>query len=271
MFSIDLTGQVALVTGGARGIGAAIARSLAAAGADIAVNYRKPGGPSEKPGQALVEEIKAMGRRAVLIPADISVKDEAGRLADQAAAELGGIDIVILNAARAPFKPFDRLLERELRSLVDMNFLAHIFVLQKTLAHLEARKGKAVFISSLGSRFYHPEYPLGWMKAAMENVVKSWAEAFGGRGVNVNAVCAGMVKTDNYRILRQLWPEVAYMPQDSFVEADEVAAATLFFCSSLASAVRGQTLIVDRGVSNALIRGFCPSTPVPQPAPEAST
>ena len=116
MFSIDLTGQVALVTGGARGIGAAIARSLANAGADIAVNYRKPGGPSEKPGQALVEEIKAMGRRAVLIAADVSVKDEAGRLADQAAAELGGLDIVILNAARAPFKPFDRLLERELRS-----------------------------------------------------------------------------------------------------------------------------------------------------------
>ena len=255
MLSIDLAGQAALVTGGARGIGRAISLALARAGADVAVNFRKPGGPSEKPARELIGEIERLGRRAVTVPGDISKKQEVGAFVDAALGALGRLDIVILNAARAPFKSFERLLERDLRSLVDVNFLGNVFTLQKTLKPLAENNGRVVFISSLGSRFYHPEYPLGWMKAAMENVVKSWAEAVADKGVNVNAVCAGIVKTDSFRVLRQLWPEVAYLPESAFVEAEQVADVTLFLCSPLAKAIRGQTIVVDKGMSNALIRG----------------
>lgn len=260
MLEIDLTGQAALVTGGARGIGRAIALGLAGAGADVAINYRKPGGASEKPARQLAGEIESLGRKAIIVTGDISKKDEVAQFVDKTVEELGALDILILNAARAPFKPFDRLLERDLRALVDTNFLGNIFALQKTLIPLAERNGKVVFISSLGSRFYHPEYPLGWMKAAMENVVKSWSEAVSDRGVRINAVCAGLVKTDSYRVLRRLWPEVAYMPEEAFVEAEEVADAACFLCSRLACAVRGQTLVVDKGMSNALIRGKDPKS-----------
>jgi NAD(P)-dependent dehydrogenase (short-subunit alcohol dehydrogenase family) len=147
------------------------------------------------------------------------------------------------------------LLERDLRQLVEVNFLGNIFCLQKTAAELAERQGKVVFISSLGSRFYHPEYPLGWMKAAMENVVKSWSESPAARRVNVNAVCAGIVKTDSYRVLRRLWPEVARIPDEAFIEPEQVADVALFLCSPLAAAIRGQTVVVDKGMSNAMIRG----------------
>lgn len=265
MLDIDLKGQAALVTGGARGIGRAIALGLARAGADVVVNYRKPGGASERPAKELVEEIVSLGRKAVIATGDISNKDEVEEFVDKAVEGLGGLDILILNAARAPFKPFDRLLERDLRTLVDTNFLGNVFTLQKSLGPLSERGGKVVFISSLGSRFYHPQYSLGWMKAAMENVVKSWAEAMADRGVSINAVCAGLVKTDSYRILRRLWPEVAYLRPEAFVEAAEVADVTCFLCSPLARAIRGQTIVVDKGMSNALIRGQDPKSLEPSP------
>jgi len=255
MPAIDLSGKTALVTGGARGIGRAIVRALAKAGADVAFNYRKPGSPSEKPGNALVEEIEAMGRKALVTPADIAKKDEVNHLVTEALDAFGRLDILILNAARAPFKPFHRLLERDLRGLVEVNLLGNVFLLQRVLEPLSETQGRAVFISSLGSRFYHAEYSLGWMKAAMENVIMSWAQAYAGRGVNLNAVCAGIVKTDSFRVLRLLWPEVNTIPEEAFVPPEDVADVVLFLCSALARSIRGQTIVVDRGMSNALLHG----------------
>jgi len=255
MITLDFSGKTALITGGARGIGRTIALTLGRAGADVAVNYRKPGGTSEKPARALADELAALGRRCVLVPADISVKAEVDRCVSQTLEAFGRLDFLILNAARAPFKEFGRLLERELRSLVDVNLLGNVFMLQRALEPLSLTRGRTVFISSLGSRFYHPEYPLGWVKAAMENVVMSWAQAYADRGVNVNAVCAGLVKTDSFKVLRLLWPEVAMLPESAFVPPQEVADVVAFLCSPLADGIRGQTVVVDRGTGNTLIRG----------------
>lgn len=255
MATIDLSGKSVLVTGGARGIGRAIVRSMAEAGADVAFNYRKPGSPSEKPGKALKEEIDAMGRRSLLATGDISKKEDARRLIDETVKGFGRLDFLILNAARAPFKPFHRLLERDLRGLIEVNLLGNLFLLQSALEPLSQTGGSAVFISSLGSRFYHADYSLGWMKAAMENVVMSWAEAYAHKGVNVNAVCAGIVRTDSFRVLRLLWPEINELPDEAFIPPEEVANVVLFLCSPLARSIRGQTIVVDRGMSNALVRG----------------
>ena len=255
MAATDLTGKTALVTGGARGIGRAITLALARAGADVAIGFRKPGGPSEKPGKALVEDIRGLGRRAELIPGDISKKAEVDHVVTATLAAFGKLDILILNAARTPFKSFDRLLERDLRSLVDTNFLGNVFLLQRTLKPLSETGGRVVFISSLGSRFYHPEYPLGWMKAAMENVVMSWATAFAAKGINVNGVCGGIVKTDSFRVLRMLWPGIERLPQSAFVPPEEIADVVTFLCSRSANGIRGQTIVVDRGMSNAILGG----------------
>jgi NAD(P)-dependent dehydrogenase (short-subunit alcohol dehydrogenase family) len=246
--------KVALITGSSRGIGSAIARKFALAGAAVALNYRKPGGASQAQGEKLCEEIRATGGRAVLIQADISVRESVRQLFRGVKEEYGQLDFLILNAARAPFKPLERLLERELRQLVDTNYLGNIFCLQEALPLLERTAGKVVFISSLGSRFYNPGYPLGSMKAAMECVVRDLAEGLRERRIAVNGICGGAVRTDSLKVLRQYVEELAHLPEDLLVEPDEIAETALFLCGPGSHGILGQTLVVDRGLSNRLYR-----------------
>jgi len=248
--------KVALVTGSSRGLGKAIARKLARAGSDIAINYRKTGGSSQAQGEMLCEEIRGMGRRAILIQADISKKESVKKLFQEIVEEFGRLDFLILNAAKAPFKPIERLLERELRQLVETNYFGNIFCLQEALPLLEKTQGTVVFISSLGSRFYNPAYPLGSMKAAMESVIRDCAESMSDRNISVNAVCGGLVKTDSFKVLRQYWEEIQFIPDELFVDPDEIAEVVLFLCGPASRGIRGQTIIVDRGLSNRLYRSI---------------
>lgn len=244
--------KVALITGSSRGIGNAIARTLARAGADIAVNYRRTGGSSEEQATRLCEEIQAMGRRAYMVQADISQKEAVKTLMKKVAEKSGRLDILVLNAARTPFKPLEKLLERELRQLVDTNYIGNLFCIQEAVPLLEKTQGKIVFISSLGSRFYNASYPLGSMKAAMESVVRDCAEGLKPKKISVNAVCGGIVKTDSFKVLRQLWEELAYIPEGLFVDPDEIADVVKFLCSADSRAICGQTIVVDHGFSNRL-------------------
>ena len=251
---MDFENRVALITGSSRGIGRAIALRFAAAGADIVINHVKTGGSSRKQAERLRDEILELGRRAVLVQADISVKESVKSLLHQTAEAFGRLDFLVLNAARAPFKPIERLLERELRQLVDTNYLGNIFCIQEALPLLAEAAGKVVFISSLGSRFYNPSYPLGSMKAAMESVVRDCAESLAAKRVSVNGVCAGIVKTDSFKVLRQYMEGIDRLPEELFVEPDEVADVVLFLCGSASRAIRGQTIVVDKGLSNSLYR-----------------
>lgn len=246
--------KTALITGSSRGIGSAIARKLALAGADIVLNYRKAGGASQKQGEQLCKEIQDIGRRAFLIQADISNKESVKNLINETKERCGRLDFLILNAARAPFKPLERLLERELRQLVDTNYIGNIFCIQEALPLLEESKGKIVFISSLGSRFYNPSYPLGSMKAAMESVVRDSAESLKEKGITVNGVCGGIVKTDSFKVLRQYIEEIELMPEEMIIEPEEIADTVLFLCSPESRGIRGQTIVVDRGLSSRLLR-----------------
>ncbi|MCC7138509.1 MAG: SDR family oxidoreductase [Planctomycetes bacterium] len=251
---MHLAGQVALVTGSSRGIGHAIGRALVAAGADLAVHGRQGAGASAEGAAGLVEHATAAGRRAAAFQADVAVRTEVEAMMAKVGETFGRLDVLVLNAAKAPFKPTERLLERDLRQLVDVNFLGNVFCAQKALPLLSKQGGSIVFVSSLGSRFMNPEYPLGAMKAAMETMVRQWAEEWAGRGIRVNAVCAGLVKTDAFLTLRQIWPETAAMPDDLFVTPEEVADVVTFLTSPAARAIRGQTLVVDRGLSNRVLR-----------------
>ena len=244
--------KIALITGSSRGIGAAIARKFALSGADIVLNFRKAGGSSQAQAEKLRDEIIAMGRRVLLIQADIASYESVKGLFREIQEKFARLDFLILNAAKAPFKPIERLLERELRSLVDVNYLGNIFCIKESLPMLEQSKGKIVFISSLGSRFYNPAYPLGSMKSAMESVVRDCSETLSTRGISVNAVCGGIVKTDSFKVLRQYWEEIDLLPNDLFVEPDEIADAVLFLCDHASRGIRGQTIVIDRGLGNSL-------------------
>lgn len=244
--------KVALITGSSRGIGKAIARKLAGAGADIVINYRRTGGSSEEQAKQLCAEVEAMGRRACLVQADISQKESVRTLMKAVADNMGRLDFLILNAARTPFKPLEKLLERELRQLVDTNYIGNLFCIQEAVSLLEKTAGTIVFVSSLGSRFYNVSYPLGSMKAAMESVVRDCAEGLKPKRISVNAVCGGIVKTDSFKVLRQLWEELAYIPEELFVEPEELADVVSFLCSADSRAICGQTIVVDHGFSNRL-------------------
>jgi NAD(P)-dependent dehydrogenase (short-subunit alcohol dehydrogenase family) len=248
-----LDGRVALVTGSRRGIGRSIATALLRDGADLAVHGRQPG-PSES-GAALVAEARAAGRRAEEFAADVASRAEVETLLSRVGEAMGRLDVLVLNAARAPFKPTDRMLERDWRQLVDVNFLGNVFCLQKALPLLAKRGGHVVFVSSLGSRFMNPSYPLGAMKAAMEAQVRQWGEELAPQGVHVNAVCAGLVKTDAFLTMRAVWPEVEHLSPDLFVTPEEVADVVAFLASPASRGIRGQTLVVDRGLSSRLLRG----------------
>ena len=250
----NLEGKVAWVTGSSRGIGRAIALRLARDGADIAIHGRSDAGPSRAAADEAAEAVRALGRRAICVAGDIARKDDVGAAAEQIEAELGRLDLLVLNAARAPFKETPRLLERDLRMLVETNLLGHVFCVQKSLPLMERQGGRIVFISSLGSRYMNPQYPLGPMKAAMEAMVRQWAEELRPKGVNANAVCAGLVKTDSYKTLRRIWPELAGLPEEAFVTPEEVADVTAFLCGADSHAISGQTLVVDHGLSNRILR-----------------
>lgn len=247
-------GKVALVTGGSRGIGAAVARRLARAGADLVINHREARGRSAELAAGVCREAGELGVRAVAAPADISDKNAVLSMVARAGREFGRLDVLVLNAARAPFKPWEKLLERDLRQLVETNFLGNVFCMQAALPLLARQGGSVVFVSSLGSRFYNPDYPLGAMKAAMEAAVRHWAESFGEKGISVCAVCAGLVKTDSFKTLRMIQPELESLPERLFVTPEEVAEVVWFLAGPMGAVFRGQTLVADRGMSNRLLR-----------------
>lgn len=248
------TDKVALVTGSSRGIGRAVALALAKAGADVVVNHSKPEGGSKRKAEEVCLEIGELGRKAIAVPADIGSKASVGEMIEAVSGWRGRLDFLVLNAAKAPFKPIEKLLERELRQLVETNYMGNIFCIQKALPLLEAAGGKIVFISSLGSRFYNPSYPLGSMKAAMETLVRDCAESLGDRGVSVNAVCGGIVRTDSFKTLRQYMEELENIPDELCVSPEALADVVVFLCSPAARGVRGQTVVVDNGLSNRLYR-----------------
>ncbi len=242
--------RVAVVTGSSRGIGHSIAQRFALSGADVVVNYRKAGGGSQAQGEKLCQDIWEMGRRALLVQADISTKSAAKNLINAAIEQYERLDFLVLNAARAPFKPLERLFERELRQLVETNYMGNIFCIQAAIPFLEKTKGHVIFISSLGSRFYNPSYPLGSMKAAMETVVRDCAESLRDKRISVNGVCGGLVKTDSFKVLRQYWEDIDRVSEKLLVEPDEIADVVLFLCSRSARGIQGQTIVVDRGLGN---------------------
>lgn len=252
--ALPFAGQVALVTGSTRGIGRAIADRLGLDGASLAIHGRTLDGPGASESDARAQEFLARGGSSHRFAADISQKVEASALVDAVAERFGRLDVLVLNAARAPFKDSPRLLERDLRSLVETNLLGNVFLVQRALPLLEATGGRIVFVSSLGSRFMSPQYPLGPMKAAMEAFVRHWAEEFRGRGVRANAVCAGLVRTDATKTLRRIWPGLDALPDALFVQVEEVADAVAFLAGPGGRGVNGQTLVVDRGFSNTLMR-----------------
>jgi enoyl-[acyl-carrier protein] reductase III len=252
---IDLSGQVALVTGGSRGIGRAAALRLAEAGADVVLTYLHARGDAEDTAEAIL----ARGRRTLVVRADLAEAEDAANLVGVVERELGRLDIVVSNAAGGGFRPLVETRPEQLDQAVHINVSALLVLLQTAAPLLErpagAPRSKVVTLSSWGAARALPMYgALGACKAALESMTRHAALELGPRGVNVNCVRAGVVDTASLRELPGSDAVLAERRTRSLVgqvdlSPEAVADAVLFLASPLADPIQGHTLVVDGGTS----------------------
>lgn len=249
---IDLSGKVAMVTGGSRGIGRACALKLAQAGADVVVNYH--GATAEA--ESIAAEIQGLGRNAAMVRADVSESDDCQALCEFVREQYARLDILIHNAASGGFRPLLQANPTHFDNALHTNALSLLHLAQSAADLLAAhRAGKVVVLSSAGTHRAIPNYGLiGASKAALAALARHLAMELGPRGVNVNIVEAGMVDTDSTRNIPGAEQMLAARSSRSLIggrtlEASDVADAVLFLASPLADLVQGQTLVVDAGAA----------------------
>lgn len=246
---IDLTGKVALVTGGSRGIGRAIANRLAEAGASVAINYIRHAAAAND----VAGGIRASGNRALTIRANVADADELEAMFSTLKTEFGRLDILISNAASGVLRPALELTRRHWQWTMEINAGTLIPLAQHSVP-LMPEGGCMVAVSSLGAIRAIPNYTaVGASKAALESLVRHLALELGPRGIRVNAVSAGVVDTDALKHFpnreEMINSASVRTPAGRLTEPKDVADAVLFLVSPLASMVMGQTLVVDGGYS----------------------
>lgn len=242
----DFSGQRALITGGTRGIGAAIARSLAACGAHVTINYLS----NEEAARKTEAEIERAGGSVAIAQANMIDPDAIAALTSRVSAE--GIDILIHNAALGSFKPLHKVKPNQWDLTMNVNARALLLLAQGTLASLASRRGRIVSISSLGSVRVLPSYgAIGVSKAALESTTRYLASELAPRGIRVNAVVGGLLDTEASRLhpeFETLAEEtIARTPIGRLMTPNEIADAVLFLCSPLSEGIVGQMLVVDGG------------------------
>ncbi len=245
-YPFDLSGKVAVVTGANTGIGQGIALALAAAGADVAAVGRTPA-------EDTATQIRALGRRAELVSADLSTIEPVGRVVEETLERLGRLDILVNNAGiirRADSLDFT---EDDWDAVIDTNLKSVFFLCQAAARHMVgADGGKIVNIASMltfqgGIRV--PSYTAA--KSGIGGLTKILANEWAGRGINVNAIAPGYIATNNTAALqadesrnRQILERI---PAGRWGRPDDLGGAAVFLASSASDYVNGHILAVDGG------------------------
>ncbi|MFL6792659.1 MAG: SDR family NAD(P)-dependent oxidoreductase [Bradyrhizobium sp.] len=242
MTTAILRGHTALVTGGSRGIGAAIVRTLAEAGAAIAINYHERGVETN----ALVKDIAAAGGRAIAVGADVSQADAVVQMVRQANAELGPIDILVNNAGIAITRGVDDLTEADFDRTIAVNLKSVFLCTQAVLPMMRSKKwGRIVNISSgaaRGAGAIGPHYNAS--KAGIEGLTRGYAARLVKEGITVNAVAPSLIETDMMKGQENL---VSRIPLGRFGKADEVAQAVMMLLGN--PYMTGQTVAMSGGMA----------------------
>jgi NAD(P)-dependent dehydrogenase (short-subunit alcohol dehydrogenase family) len=249
----DLSGRAAIVTGSSRGIGRAIAERLAEHGARVVISSRKAAACQE-----VADAINARhgGDRAIVVPANISSKDDLQRLADTATQALGQVDILVCNAATNPyFGPMGGVSDEQFLKILTNNVLANNWLIGMVAPGMvERRDGSIIIVSSIGGMRGSPVIgAYNVSKAADFQLARNLAVEFGPSNVRVNCIAPGLIQTD---FARALWenPEilkqaVAPTPLRRIGQPDEIAGAAVFLASRAGSYVTGQTVVADGGAT----------------------
>jgi 3-oxoacyl-[acyl-carrier protein] reductase len=241
--SVDnLRGRAALVTGGSRGIGAAISRALAEAGAAVAINYRERHDEATK----LAEDLRKTGSKVIAVQADVSLANAVSKMVDTAKSELGTIDILINNAGIAITRGIDDLSETDFDQTIATNLKSVFLCTQAVLPMMRAKKwGRIVNISSgaaRGAGAIGPHYNAS--KAGVEGLTRGYAARLVKEGITVNAVAPSLIETDMMKGQKNL---VSRIPLGRFGKADEVAKAVMMLVEN--PYMTGQTIAMSGGMS----------------------
>lgn len=247
----DLTGKVAIITGSSRGIGRAIAEGMAEQGAKVVISSRKQDACEEVASAINAQHGEG---RAVAIAASISDKQALQELVNETRRQFGKIDILVCNAASNPYYgPMAGITDEQFRKIMDNNVLANHWLTSMVAPEmLERGEGAIIIVSSVGgltSSTVIGAYNIS--KAADLQLVRNLAAEFGPKGVRVNAIAPGLVRTD---FARALWENPEILKRVTSVaalkrigEPRELAGAAVFLASDASSFVTGQTLVVDGG------------------------
>ena len=238
----DLGARVALVTGGSRGIGAAVALLLARAGAAVTVNYRERAADAE----AVVANIKSGGGRAIAVAADVSQSAAVAGMIERVGRELGPIDILVNNAGIAIVRGIDELSESDFDRTILVNLKSAFLCTQAVLPSMRARKwGRIVNITSgaaRGAGAIGPHYNAS--KAGMEGLTRGYAARLIKEGITVNNVAPSLIETDMMKGRTDLARNI---PLGRMGQADEVAQAVAMVLGN--SYMTGQTIVLNGGMA----------------------
>ena len=248
---MDLSGKVALITGGNRGIGAACSLALAKAGADVAFTYRR----DEDSAKETAAAIEALGRKALVIQADVSNEEEAKGAAAAVIDSMGKVDFLIANAGVASRGNTVRdTPTKEFRKLIDTHAFGAIWVSQAVIDSMrEQGEGRIIFISSVATRNHSARSaPYTVAKVAMEAVAKALALEEGPNGIRTNTIGPGLVETEmGTRLSKARGKDIKELhntfPFGRVCQPEDIANVAAFLCSNEGSYVNGQLIYVDGG------------------------
>jgi 3-oxoacyl-[acyl-carrier protein] reductase len=245
-----LAGKVAIVTGASKGIGAAIAKSLAAEGAAVVVNYST----SKQGADRVVSEIKVAGGQAIAVQANIAKQKEIERLFAETKKAFGRLDILVNNAGVYEFAPLDSVTEEQFHKQFDLNVLGLVLASKEAANYFGPEGGSIVNISSVTSTLAPPNSAIyTGTKGAVDAVTKALAKELGPRKIRVNAINPGMVVTEGLQAAGMSNGDFrkqveAQTPLGRIGQVEDIAPAAVFFASKDASWITGETLVIAGGL-----------------------
>jgi 3-oxoacyl-[acyl-carrier protein] reductase len=245
-----LNGKVAVVTGASKGIGADIAKHLAAEGAAVVVNYSS----SKSDADRVVDEISKRGGKAIAVQGSVAKKTDVADLFAAAKKAFGKIDILVNNAGVYEFMPLEEATEKQFHRMFDTNVLGIILATQEALKHFKSGGGSIVNISSLASSFTPPTGTIyNATKGAVDAITRTLAKELGPRQIRVNSINPGMVITegvvsagfDNSEF-RQTFE--SQTPLGRIGQPEDISPAAVFFASDDSKWITGETLLIAGGL-----------------------